>query len=72
MQEKKFVNELGNEIIVRVTDKETCGLPGVLLFIAGPKSDIENHITLMEAEVICEQLSLVIEQIKKSLSKRNF
>ena len=63
--EKKFTNERGNEIVVRVTEKETHGVPGVVIFIAGPISDTENHVTLLEAEVIHEELGRVIKELKK-------
>lgn len=64
--EKKFVNELGNEIVVRVTKKDIHNVPGVSIFIEGPTSDTENHITLLEAEVIYKCLGLLIEEMKKS------
>lgn len=53
---KNFINELGNEIQVQVTKKEIDGVPGVLLFIAGPTSDTEVHITKQEAEVLYQEL----------------
>lgn len=64
--EEKFTNELGNEILVHVSEKETHGAPGVSIFIEGPTSDTENHVTLLEAEAIYKCLGLLIEEMKKS------
>ncbi|OGG60013.1 hypothetical protein A3C89_03865 [Candidatus Kaiserbacteria bacterium RIFCSPHIGHO2_02_FULL_50_50] len=56
MSQKNFTNELGNAITVEVSAKEIEGVPGVLLYIEGPTSLTENHITRKEAEVIYEAL----------------
>ncbi len=61
--EKIFKNELGNEITVRVNENITEGVKGVSIFISGPTSETENNITLMEAEVIYEQLGNVINDL---------
>lgn len=57
---KHFYNELGNAIEIRVEDKEIDSVRGVLLTIIGPTSDTEVHITRQEAEVLFEQLGLVL------------
>jgi hypothetical protein len=57
---RNFVNELGNPITVTVSEKEIDGIPGVLMSIAGPSSNTENHVTRLEANVIREQLSLLL------------
>lgn len=59
-QNHVFTNELGNEIEVSVTEKEIDGVDGVLIFIAGPTSDTENHVTRMEAEIIYRELGKVL------------
>jgi len=56
MSQKNFTNELGNAITVEVSAKEIEGVPGVLIYIEGPTSLTENHITRKEAEVIYEAL----------------
>ena len=60
--EKKFTNELGNQIHVQVSSKETHGVPGVMISISGPTSISENHVTRLEAEVICEGLKLLLNK----------
>lgn len=59
---KKFINELGNEITVSVSEKEIDGVEGVLIFIGGPISSTEVHVTKEEAKVILEELSHVLEK----------
>jgi hypothetical protein len=60
--EKQFTNELGNSIHVQVKSKEIEGVPGVVIAISGPHSSTENHVTQLEAEVICEQLKLLLQK----------
>lgn len=54
--EESFENELGNQILVETKEQEIDGIAGVRVYIAGPKSETELHITRMEAVVLCEQL----------------
>lgn len=51
-----FTNELGNKIELAVYSLPTDGIEGVMIFLRGPTSDTENHITKMEAEKMYEQL----------------
>jgi len=60
MSQKNFINELGNAITVEVSAKEIDGVPGVLIYIEGPTSLTENHITRKEAEVIYEALGTLL------------
>ena len=53
---RKFTNEHGNEIQIQVSRKEVDGTPGVHIFLAGPASDTEVHITRREAEILHEEL----------------
>lgn len=55
-----FKNELGNDITLAVYPLPTDGVEGVMIFIRGPKSDTENHITLEEAHRLHEQLGHVL------------
>lgn len=48
---------------MRVNENITEGVKGVSIFISGPTSETENNITLMEAEVIYEQLGNVIKDL---------
>lgn len=57
---EEFKNELGNHITLAVYDLPTDGVDGVMIFIRGPKSDTENHITKMEAERLYQQLHHVL------------
>lgn len=53
---KRFTNELGNEITVKVTKKGIDGVEGIFISIEGPTSLSENHITKKEAVVLLEML----------------
>lgn len=53
----RFRNEKGNDIYVRASDEPIQGVPGVLLYIAGPDSDAEMHITRQEGRELLEVLS---------------
>lgn len=55
-----FVNELGNTIDIRVSEKEMDGIPGVVISMAGPSSVSENHVTRHEAEMLHKHLSVVL------------
>lgn len=44
----RFQNEKGNNIYIRATEEPVHGVPGVLLYIAGPDSDTEMHVTRQE------------------------
>jgi hypothetical protein len=57
---ERFKNELGNEITLAVYPKPTDGVEGVMIFIRGPSSDTENHITKIEAERMYAQLGKVL------------
>ena len=59
----RFTNELGNEIYARVTEAPIGGVPGVILYIAGPDSDMEMHVTRKEAQ---ELLALLSKSLKPS------
>ena len=56
-----FPNELGNQITVQVAEKVINGVDGVSISIVGPTSDTEVHITRLEAKVLLEQLSTVLQ-----------
>lgn len=62
IMEKEFINELGNKIKVVVTEKEIDGVGGVLIYISGPNSEIENHVTRVEAQVIFQELAKVLKK----------
>ena len=63
-QEKQFVNELGNSIKVKVSEIDIKGIKGVSILIAGPTSETENQITLIEAKIIHEQLGILLENLE--------
>lgn len=54
---KSFLNELGNSIEISITEKDIEGIEGVVISIEGPNSQIENHVTKLEAEKLLEVLS---------------
>jgi uncharacterized phage protein gp47/JayE len=57
-----FFNELNNEITLSTEKKQISGVPGVMIYIAGPTSDTTNHITMVEAEKLHAQLSKVLNK----------
>lgn len=61
-KQDQFVNELGNTITLTVTEEPIDGVAGVMIFIGGPTSDMTNHITRMEAEVMYERLGKVLKK----------
>lgn len=62
MQQKVFVNELGNEITLSISEKDIDGVEGVLIEITGPTSDTEIHITKSEARTFFEELKSFLAQ----------
>ncbi len=58
---RKFINELGNEITVNVSEKPINDVGGVLIYMEGPTSVTENHITRAEAEILLEELKEVLD-----------
>lgn len=58
---KRFTNERGNEIYVRANEEPLHGVPGVLLYVAGPDSDTEMHITRQEALELMLLLSKILK-----------
>lgn len=53
----RFRNEKGNDIYLRLSEEPIQGVPGILLYVAGPDSDTEMHITKQEGREILELLS---------------
>jgi hypothetical protein len=63
---RQFSNELGNTIIVQVSDEVRHGVKGIRLYIAGPDSDSENFITRQEAVEVLEGLSKIMKPKRSS------
>lgn len=61
----RFRNENGNDIYVRVTEEPIQGVPGILLYIAGPDSDAEMHITRQEGIELLEVLSKLLRSRRR-------
>ena len=74
MERKKFINEIGNKIVVRIKKKngrgtnhktkETKKYQGVSIALIGPTSMSENEITNMEAVMIYKCLKQYLEKNK--------
>lgn len=62
LEPRKFINELGNEISVSVSEKEIDGVEGILISIEGPTSSTEVHVTKEEAKVILQELSKILNK----------
>jgi hypothetical protein len=56
----RFRNEKGNDIYARVSEEPIAGVPGVLLYLAGPDSDTEIHITRQEGLEVMTLLSKIL------------
>lgn len=57
----RFRNEKGNDIYIRANEEPILGVPGILLYVAGPDSDTEMHITRQEG---LELLTLLTKLLK--------
>lgn len=61
MVSNRFRNEKGNDIYARVSEEPIQGVPGVLLYLTGPDSDTEMHITRQEGLEIMALLSKILK-----------
>lgn len=57
----RFRNEKGNDIYLRASEEPIQGVPGILLYMAGPDSDTEMHVTRQEG---LELLTLLTKVLK--------
>ncbi len=57
----RFRNEKGNDIYVRASEEPLHGVPGILLYIAGPDSDTEMHVTRQEGLELLTVLSKLLK-----------
>jgi hypothetical protein len=57
----RFRNEKNNDIYMRISEEPIQGVPGFLLYVAGPDSDTEMHITRQEGI----ELSLLLSKLLK-------
>jgi hypothetical protein len=57
----RFKNERGNDVYLRVTEEPLLGVPGVLLYVAGPDSDSEMHITRQEGLELLAALTKILK-----------
>jgi len=62
----RFRNEKGNDIYLRVSEEPIQGDPGILLYIAGPDSDTEMHITRQEGLELLTLLSKFLKPVRRS------
>ena len=58
---RNFVNEEGNQIIVRISEETRHGMKGILIYLAGPDSEMENFVTPQEAVELLEGLSKILK-----------
>jgi hypothetical protein len=58
---RNFVNELGNTITVRVSEEMRHGMKGILIYMEGPDSEMENFVTPQEAVELLEGLSKLLK-----------
>jgi hypothetical protein len=71
MEKKSFVNELGNKILIKITETNDIGVTkqgrsvsfdAVKILIRGPTSDSENTVTWMEAIELYKALGKFIKK----------
>lgn len=57
----RFRNEKGQDVYVRASEEPLHGTPGILLYIAGPDSDSEMHVTRQEGLELLAVLSKLLK-----------
>ena len=57
----RFRNEQGNDVYLRVNEEPIHGVPGILLYVAGPDSDTEMHVTRQEGLELLMLLSKLLK-----------
>ncbi|MEK7510778.1 MAG: hypothetical protein AAB582_00890 [Patescibacteria group bacterium] len=57
----RFRNERGNDVYLRVNEEPIHGVPGILLYVAGPDSDTEMHVTRQEGLELLMLLSKLLK-----------
>lgn len=62
----RFRNEKGNDIYIRANEEPIEGVPGMLLYVAGPESDTEMHITRQEGLELLGLLSKLLKPGSRS------
>lgn len=66
MVSNRFRNEKGNDIYMRASEEPIHGIPGILLYVAGPDSDTEMHITRQEGIELFMLLSKLLKPGRRS------
>jgi len=62
----RFRNEKGNDIYIRASEEPIGGVPGIVLYIAGPDSDTEMHVTRQEGLELLTLLSKLLKPGRRS------
>jgi len=62
----RFRNEKGEDVYVRASEEPLHGAPGILLYIAGPDSDSEMHVTRQEGLELFTLLSKLLKPGRRS------
>jgi len=62
----RFTNEKGNTIYMRANEEPIQGVPGILLYLNGPDSDTEMHVTRQEALELMSLLSKLLKPSRRS------
>lgn len=60
----RFRNEKGSDIYVRASEEPLHGVPGILLYIAGPDSETEMHVTKQEGVELLAVLSKILKTVR--------
>ncbi|MEK7079674.1 MAG: hypothetical protein AAB883_00770 [Patescibacteria group bacterium] len=56
----RFRNEKGDDVYVRVSEEPVVDTEGVLLYVQGPDSDAEMHVTRQEAHELLMALTKLL------------
>jgi len=63
----RFRNEKGEDVYVRASEELLHGVPGILLYVAGPDSDSEMHLTRQEGLELFSLLSKLLRPGRRSM-----
>lgn len=63
----RFTNEKGNDVYVRANEEPIAGIPGILLYISGPDSDMEMHVTRQEGLELMNLLSKLLKPASRKV-----
>jgi hypothetical protein len=61
----RFTNERGSEVYIRASEEPIQGVAGVLLYVTGPDTDTEMHVTRQEGLELLTLLSKLLKNARR-------